>query len=125
MNTDNTTHSPNIGWQILGELELPVGASVEDALYAWLTEVIQPLNLQTELLNKILASAQDAVARAIQAKIMHKFEHIHLLVFVPSEREAKAQAWSFFRLEKIEDVKKEGQSGGDHTIEFYLYREGD
>ena len=124
MNTDNTTHTSNAGWQILGEQELPVGASVEDALYAWLTEVLYPLNLQAELLNKIIASAKDAVARAVQAEIMLKFEHIHLTVFVPSEREEKEQAWGFFRLEKIEDTK-ENQIGGDHAVEFYLYGDGD
>jgi len=124
VNTDNNTHNPNAGWQILGELELPVGASVEDALYAWLTEILQPLHFQPELLNKIIASAQDAVARAVHAEVMDKFEHIHLMVFVLSEREEKEQAWGFFRLEKIEDAKDE-QAGGDHAVEFYLYGEGD
>ena len=124
MNTDNTTHNPSAGWQILGELELPVGTSMEEALYAWLTEILHPLNLQAELLNKIIASAQDAVARAIHAEIIHKFEHIHLTVFAPSERAGKEQAWGFFRLEKIEDAKDE-QAGGDHAVGFYLYGEGD
>lgn len=124
MNTYNTTHNPSAGWQILGELELPVGASVEDALYAWLTEILHSLCLQAELLNKIIASAQDAVARAVHAEIMYKFKHIHLVVLVPSEREAKEQAWGFFRLEKIEDAKEE-QTGGDHAVEFYLYGEED
>jgi len=123
VNTDNTTHNPGAGWQILGELELPVGASAENALYAWLTEILHPLNLQAELLNKIIASAQDAVARAIQAEVTLKFEHIHLTVFVPSAREEKEKAWGFFRLEKIEDTK-EDQTDGDHAVEFYLYGDG-
>ena len=123
MNTNNTTHNPSAGWQILGELELPAGASVEDALHAWLTEALHPLNLQADLLNKIIASAQDAVARAIHAEIMHKFEHIHLTVFVPSERQEKQQAWGFFRLEKIEDTKDK-LIGGNHAVEFYLYGDG-
>ena len=124
MNTENTTHPPSTGWQILGELELPAGASMEDALYAWLTKILHPLNLQAELLNKIIASAQDAVARTVHAEILLKFEHIHLTVFVPSAREEQEQAWGFFRLEKIEDMKEE-QTAGNHAIEFYLYGEGD
>jgi len=125
MNTDNNTHNnPSTGWQILGELELPVGASVEDALYSWLAEILQPLHFQEELLNKIIVSAQDAVVRTVHAEIMDKFEYFHLIVFVPSEQEKKEQAWGFFRLEKIEDAKDE-QAGGDHTVEFYLYGEGD
>lgn len=125
MNTDNNTHNnPSTGWQILGELELPVGASVEDALYSWLTGILQPLKFQAELLNKIIVSAQDAVVRTVYAETLDTFEHIHLVVFVPSEREKKEQAWGFFRLEKIEDAKDE-QAAGDHAVEFYLYGEGD
>lgn len=123
MNTDNTTHTPNTDWQILGELELPIGSNAQNTLYAWLTEIIRPLNMQAELVNKIIASAQDAVARAVHAEILLKFEHIHLTVFVPSERKEKEQAWGFFRLEKIEDTKQK-LTGGDHAIEFYLYGDG-
>jgi hypothetical protein len=75
VNIDNTTHNPGAGWRLLGELELPAGASVEDALHAWLTEILHPLNLQAELVNKIIASAQDAVARAIRTDTMPRFEH--------------------------------------------------
>lgn len=124
MNTDNTAHTPNSGWQILGELELPVGASVEDALFAWLTEILLPLDLPADLLNKIIISAQDAVAHAIHAEIMHKFGHIHLVIFAPSKRDEKEEAWGFFRLQKIE-YAKENQNYGDHVVEFYVYSEGD
>jgi len=124
VNIANTTHDHNAGWQILGELELPASVSVEKTLYAWLSETLHPLNLQTELLNKIIVSAQDAVVRAVHAENVFKFEHIHLTVFVPLEREKTGQAWGFFRLEKIEDTK-EKDIGGDHAIEFYLYGEGE
>jgi len=124
MSTDNNTHKSNAYWQILGELELSVGASVEDILYSWLTEILQPLHFQAELLKKIILSAQDAIGRAVHAEIVDEFKHIQLVVFVPSEREEKEQAWGFFRLEKIEDSKDE-QIGGDHAVEFYLYGEGD
>lgn len=124
MNTDNLTHSPDPGWQILGELELAAGASVPDALNTWLTEVLQPLHLQTALLNKIIASAQEAVARAAQIGVVKEFEHIHLMVLVPAQRNEKERTWGFFRLEKIEDAKAP-QTAGDHAVELYLYGEGD
>lgn len=124
MNTDNNTHSPDTGWQILGELELPAGASVEDALYAWLTEILHPLHLPAELLNKIIVSAQEAVARATRAGIVQKFEHIHLMVLVPATHKEQERTWGFFRLEKIEDAKAP-RTAGDHAVELYLYGEGD
>ena len=124
MNTDNNTHNPGAGWQSLGELELPVGASMENDLHAWLTDILYPLNLQAELLDKIFVSAKNAVTRSVDAETMLKFEHIRLMVFVLSAQDKKEQAWGFFRLEKIEDSKDE-QTGGDHAIEFYLYGEGD
>ena len=124
MNTNNTTHNSNSDWQILGELELPVDVSVEDTLYAWLIDILHPLYLQTELLNKIIVSAQDAIARAVHAEIVLKLHHMHVTVFVPSKRTVKEQAWSFFRLEKMEDAK-DGQVGSDHAVAFYLYGEGD
>lgn len=112
------------GWRLLGELELPVGGDPEDALHAWLVEILHPPSLQAELLDKIIASAQDAFARAVHAETTSSFEHIHLTVFIPSEREERKQAWGFFRLEKIEDMQGD-QTDGDHAIEFYLYGEGD
>jgi hypothetical protein len=124
VNTDNTTHSPDTRWQILGELELPAGASMEDTLYTWLTEVLHPLHLQAGLLNQVIVSAQEAVARAAQTGIVEKFEHIHLMVLVPIRRKRKERAWGFFRLEKIENAKAP-QTTGDHAVEFYLYGEGD
>lgn len=121
---NNITHNANTGWQILGELELPVGVNAEHTLYAWLIEILHPLYLQTGLRNKIIVSAQDAIERAIQAEIVRKFHHIHVTIFVPSKRSTKEQAWSFFRLEKFEDTK-DGPVGGGHAVVFYLYGEGD
>lgn len=124
MNTDHTAHNHNTGWQILGELELPISASVEDALYSWLGEILHPLNFQEELQNNIITSAHDGAMHAIHTKTMPKIKYIHITVFIPSRHAAKEVAWGFFRLEKIEDTKNE-QAGGDHAIELYLYGEED
>jgi len=121
-NTFDPVSKSKSNWQLLGELELPAGASVQDALYAWLTEILHPLNLPAELLHKIIISAHDATARAIHAEIMQKFNHLHLKVIIPVVRPETDQAWGFFRLQKIEGALGEN-AGAEHTIEFYLYRE--
>lgn len=105
-------------------MELPIDESVEAALHTWLIELLQPLDLQAELVNKIIASAQDAFARTHHPEITFQFEQIHLVIFIPSKRDARKKAWSFFRLDKIEDTQDE-QTGSEHAVEFYLYGEGD
>jgi len=123
-NVSNLASKSDPNWQLVGDLELPISANVEDALYAWLMEILNPLNLQAEFLNKIIESARDAITRTIHTEIILKLEHIHLTVFVPSVRDTKEKAWGFFRVEKIEDAKDK-QVDGDHVVEFYLYGEGD
>lgn len=111
-------------WQILGQLELPVASQSDDAIRIWLKETLNPLNLHADFLNKILKSAQDSAARTMQIESGMGFEHIHLLVFVPSDRTSKGLTWGFFRIEKIENTKAD-ESPPDHAIEFYLYVEGE
>ena len=92
-------------------------------LHAWLKEALHPLNLHTDFLNKILNSAKMTAARVLRADAEPKLEHIHLLVFAPSNRASKKQTWGFFSVERLEDIK-EGGDAPDHTIEIYLYVEG-
>ena len=122
MNTDYTSYSPNPGWQILGELELLVGTSMEDTLTSWLTALLLPLGLQSDLLNKIINSAREAVTRAAQPEIVDELRHIHIVILVSAERTEKDKAWGFFRLEKLEDAGV-ASTVSEHAVEFYLYRE--
>ena len=118
------TNSPGFHWQILGELKLPMDPeTAAGALSTWLTELLAPLNLHADFLNKILESAQAATTHGFQAEGGLKFEHIHLIILVPQERELKGRNWGFFRVEKIEDTQ-EDNIAPDHSIEFYLYLEG-
>ena len=110
-------------WQILGELALPVGSNADDRITVWLAETLNPLNLHADFVNKVLKSAQDAMARAMQVEFVTEFAHIHLLVFAPADRASKGQTWGFFRISKIEGAKGD-ESPPDHAIEFYLYVEG-
>jgi hypothetical protein len=123
---DNTNPSQNeisgTDWQILGKLELPIGSDANDAIELWLVETLGLLNLDTDFLNKVLKSAQEVAARAMQAEDLMQFKHIHLLVFAPAERALEGQSWGLFRIEKID---KGGENANpDHTVEFYLYLEG-
>lgn len=114
---------PGAGWQILGELELPAGSNAEVAIHLWLVQILQPLHLHADFLHKILKSAQEAALRAFQTEAASKFDHIHLLIFVPPEPASNEKTWGFFRIEK-----SEAQAGvpatAAHAIEFYLYMEG-
>jgi len=110
-------------WQILGELELPVGTEASGRCDAWLAETLMPLKLHADFLNKVLKSAQEAIARLSHpASVVMAFEHIHLLVFVPADSSSNGQNWGFFRIEKIEGATTDG-SVPNHAIDFFLYRE--
>ena len=110
------------GWQMLGELELPIDVSVSTAIHAWVMEVLGPLRLRADFLNKLSASAQEAAARALQMDNVSESGHIHLVAFAPAHVTAKAGTWGFFRIEKFESGVS--NTSPDHTIELYLYLEG-
>ena len=122
-NSDPTHNSPHTDWQILGQLELPVGSSCEDAIHAWLSDVLHPLALQAQFLNQILQSAQDAAGRAMRSERAAEFRHLHFFVHVPTYSASSGQTWGFFQIEKMGD-STEGGNLLDHAIEFYLYLEG-
>ena len=117
----SSNNPPATDWQILGELELPISSESDGAINRWLTETLLPMHLPTDFLNKVLKSAQDTVARMMLNEM--KFEHIHLLIFVPVDRTSRGQTWGFFRIEKIES-QMEVRNHPHHAIEFYLYLEG-
>ena len=124
MNNSNTSHNiPHTDWQMLGELKLPVGSSSEDAIYDWLLNVLNPLALQAHFLSQILQSARDAAGRAMRSEQAPELRHLHFLVHAPKYQASDGQTWGFFQIEKLGESTESGNSH-DHTIEFYLYREG-
>ena len=52
---------------------------------------------------------------------MLKHQHTHLLIYIPANRLENRGTWGFFRIEK---VGTENGNLRDHSIEFYLYLEG-
>ena len=117
------TQNQRSDWQFLGELELPAGASLDDPIHTWLTNLFDPLALHGDFLNRILKSAQDAAARVFQSETAEKYDHIHLVIYGPREQVSKPGTWGFFRVEKVENTAEEPSTVA-HSIEFYLYREG-
>jgi hypothetical protein len=110
-------------WQFLGELELPVDSDAVQTVHLWLTESLKPLELQEDFMNKILKSAQGAVARIIGVEAVREFEHIRIILLVPPEQMLTGQSWGFFRDEKLIDAA-EGPVMHVQRITFYLYLEG-
>ena len=107
---------------MLGELILPVGSDANDLISAGLIELLAPLELHENFLNRVLKSAQNYVGRARNLDMGVPFGEIHLCIFGPNERTSKGQTWGFFRIEKI-DNHEQNVAYPDHTVEFYLYRE--
>jgi hypothetical protein len=121
--TDSSLHHVvGPGWQILGELELTVNPDADHTTSKWMAVMLNPLALGDDFVNKVLKSAREAMTRAMQVADTNRFEHLHLIVFVPAEPASQRQSWGFFRIERVGG--EGGQLNPDHTIEFYLYMEG-
>ncbi len=114
---------PDSKWRLLGELELPAGMDLDAALRSWLAELFAPLGLHEDFLNRFLNSAREAAARAFRNDAGRRPDHIHLVVHGPRHREAVPGTWGFFHVEKMENPA-EGSSPVTHSVEFYLYAEG-
>jgi hypothetical protein len=111
-------------WQILGELELPLDADHNDVISTWLNKNLSPLTLQADFINRILKSALAAAANASQpTNTALETRHIHLVVFAPPDYKTDAKTWGFFRIEKLASLGGD-KKPLDHSIEFYLYIEG-
>jgi hypothetical protein len=124
-NKPSPNNFPGTGWQLLDELELSVGSSMDEPIdiNVWLTEILSPLELHIDFFKRVLSSAQEAIARAMHIVARTEFEHIHLLVFVRADRIPTGQIWGFFRIEKIEGTKQ-GENPPGLAVEFYLYQPG-
>ena len=110
------------GWDIFGELQLTVGIDTELTVNKWLAVILGRLHLREEFRDQVLKSAREAASRAMQAEGVRKFEHLHLLIFVPSDRTQNSSNWGFYSIEKVEQAS--GNANPDHAIEFYLYQDG-
>lgn len=120
----NLNDAPRPGWQRLAALDLPGDSDLKSTVRRWLEQVLLPLDLQADLFAKIAASAQEAVRRGRDADPLLDSPHLHLVIFVPEGRAHQVQSRGFFRVQ-MADAPSEGGSTSGHTIQFYLYDEGE
>ena len=115
--------SSGTDWFPLGELELGIDEKTDGAVHAWTKETLGLLNLNVVFLNRILRSAQEAVARTARGDVAgSRVEHLHFLLFAPMGTLLVGKTWGFFRIEKI-GIPTADKKAVDHSIEFYLYME--
>jgi hypothetical protein len=122
MNTN--TPLPIPGWQTLGELELPVGASTGEIVHAWLAEALASLNLSTDFLERVLRSAQESAGHALQPNAAGALLHIHFFIPLLLEHDSSGKSWGFFHIKRIE-TRADDVDARHHAIDFYLYVEGE
>jgi hypothetical protein len=115
--------TPDERWLVLGVLELLLNSESENALEKWLKQLLAPLNLQSDLTNKISISAQDSLRRAQQPQPHVAYGHIQISIFTPPDYISKGKTWGSFHIEKIENADP-AKKHTNHKVEFYLYREG-
>jgi hypothetical protein len=110
-------------WQVLGELEIPIGSEYAGVINIWMKEKLSPLKLQADFISRILKSAQDAVGRFAESiGTRTEVGQLHIRVLAPISHKLDEKTWGFFRIEKLESVR-EARNPPDHYIEFHLYFE--
>jgi hypothetical protein len=116
-------HIPAPGWQLLGLFDLTSEQSSTDAIGPWLVEILSPLQLDEDFLNRVLGSADEAALNAIKAGSSEKSLYARLKIFAPRKHVPTGQMWGFFRIENI-GSEKQSDNFLQHMIEFFLYVEG-
>ena len=114
------TRSNSTEWQMLGELTLSDESTVDEQISAWLTQLLRPLSLYPEFLNRIIHSAQEATTRVLHPDL--KLDHVHLTIFGPRDTVSIRQTWGFFQVEKVKQANM-ADTSALHAVEFYLYAE--
>jgi hypothetical protein len=123
MNQTDSPHSPNpvgIAWRSVDEIIMPVHLDDSGVIHVWLQANLEPLHLPVDLIHRIVKSIREILGRAVTKEMGVK--HIHLIIFVPTNYDAKVGSWGFFRIERNEAGVDDTLHS--HAVEFYLYPEG-
>lgn len=116
------SHDTGTDWQILGELELPFGVNAQPLLRDWLSDVLTPINLHMDFLNKIWTSAEHVATCTSRTETAANDQHIHFVICISSSSSLQTQTWGFFRIEKVEKTA-DNEKSNNHLVEFYLFPE--
>lgn len=117
------TVTPKSEWQLLGKLDLSINSDADSAIDPWLTELLNPLDLSRDFMNRVMASVEGTVRRVLHSNATSISGHIHLSIFAQCEHIPERRIWGFFHIERIEN-QGEAVNTHDHAIDFYLYVEG-
>lgn len=123
-NNPTPTSLPDPAWLALGELLLPSGENPDEAIKRWLPEILFPLQLTEGFLNRVIDSAQESAARAIQAQAENYPADFLLSLFIPLTLSSPGTTWGYFSVLKFENPGK-SKEREKSRINFYLYVEGE
>ena len=117
---------PQDRWQLLAETNVPAGQDFDPQISAWLLEALRPLELHSDLANRVQKTAQESLTQLEKTGLEPALALVCLRVYAPARslpKRRSSQNWGFFH------IKKAGFSGsGENTagtlIEFYFSLEG-
>ena len=121
MNSQSQNDSHISTWELLGELELPLGDGQNQVIHEWLNPTLEPLKLHEDTLRRVETSLQEVAMRAVETHTKENNRHVHFRIYWPILRASKSETWGFFRVDKFEQ-----QGDGmlpSHSTELYLYLE--
>ena len=114
-------HLSRTNWQMLGQLRLQTGSNPGGTTKAWLMNALSDFRLPVDLVNRLLASMEEATARVLSPdSIEGRFEYLEIVVLGPTGEITKGHTWGFFRVEKA-SVDAQSESPNGHCVEYYLY----
>jgi hypothetical protein len=114
-------HLTKTNWQMLEQLKLAAGSTPDGTIRAWLIKALSDLNLPGDLISRLLASMEEATARALSPdRVEGQLENLEIVVLIPTERASKGHTWGFFRFEKA-SIDSQNESPNGHCVEYYLY----
>jgi hypothetical protein len=121
------TATPQTGWQILAQLDLLVTPDFESQVQTWITEIMSPIGIAPEQLNKVIKSALEAEVRIENQKSKDvNFPLVSIRAYLPLEvptRSGTSLNWGFFRIDK-HGLPSTRSDHADHLVEFFLYLDG-
>jgi hypothetical protein len=114
-------HIPGMNWQTWAQLKLTAGSNPNGTIKAWLMKAVTQFSLPDDLVNRLLASIEDAAARVLApGSAERQLDFIEIVMLIPSMQTPKGHTWGFFRVERTStDTLNEGTKG--HCVEYYLY----
>lgn len=114
-------HLPQTNWQSLGQLKLVAGSNPDGTIKAWLIDALSDVRLPEDMINRLLASIEEATARVVSPDIRERqFDFIEIVILINSLQTPKGHTWGFFRVERASTDPLNERAKG-HCVEYYLY----